>query len=79
MAKNIKLLEERVIQAASRLRELSAERNKLEKELKSLRQRLEGVETGGMAYTDSQEEVWRIQKEEAISTIRQTLAELRGE
>jgi hypothetical protein len=79
MAKNIKLLEERVIKAADRLRELSAERNKLESELKSLRQRLEGVETGGTAGIDNREEVWRNQKEEAINAIRQTLAELRGE
>jgi hypothetical protein len=79
MQKNIKLLEERVIQAAGRLRELSVERNELETELEQLRQRLEGVEAGGAADIDNREEVWRSQKEEAISAIRQTLAELRGE
>lgn len=79
MQKNIKLLEERVIQAVGRLRELSAERNELEEELESLRQRLEGVEADGSAGIDNSEEVWRSQKEEAISAIRQTLAELRGE
>jgi hypothetical protein len=79
MQKNIKLLEERVIQAAGRLRELSSERNRLEEELESLRQQLESVEAGGTADIDNREEVWRSQKEEAISVIRQTLAELRGE
>ncbi len=79
MDKNIKLLEERVIQAVGRLRELSAERHELENELEALRQRLEGAEAGWSADIDNQEEVWRSQKEEAINAIRQTLAELRGE
>jgi hypothetical protein len=79
MQKNIKLLEERVIQAVGRLRELSAERKELKEELESLREQLEGIEAGGSADIDNREELWRSQKEEAISAIRQTLAELRGE
>jgi chromosome segregation ATPase len=79
MQKNIKLLEERVIQAVGRLRELSAERKELKEELESLREQLEGIEAGGSADIDNREELWRSQKEEAISVIRQTLAELRGE
>lgn len=62
-----------------RLRELSAERKGLEEELRALRQRLESVEQGDPASSDpKKEEVWRSRRAEAISAIRETLAELRG-
>jgi len=76
---NIKLLEERVFQLVGRLRELSAERKELEEELRALRQRLESVEQGDAAGCDPKKnEVWRSRRAEAISVIRETLAELRG-
>jgi hypothetical protein len=80
MDSNIKLLEERVFQLVGRLRELSAERKRLEEELGSLRHRLESVEQGGPAGPDpkSEDKVWRSRRAEAISAIRETLAELRG-
>lgn len=62
-----------------RLRELSAERKGLEEELRVLRKRLESVEQGGPADPDPKKnEVWRSRRAEAISAIRETLAELRG-
>jgi len=79
MDSNIKLLEERVFQLVGRLRELSAERKGLEEELRTLRQRLEGLEQGGSAGSgQKKDEVWRSRRAEAISVIRETLAELRG-
>ena len=79
MDSNIKLLEEKVFQLVGRLRELSAERKGLEEELRALRQRLESVEQGGSADSDpKKDEVWRSRRAEAISAIRETLAELRG-
>ena len=78
MSKNIKLLEERVLQAAGRLRELSAEREELKNELLSLRQRLESAEQSSTADSDERGEDWQSQKSEVITLIRQTLAELRG-
>ena len=79
MDSNIKLLEERVFQLVGRLRELSAERKGLEEELRTLRKRLESIEQGGPADSDpKKDEVWRSRRAEAISAIRETLAELRG-
>jgi hypothetical protein len=80
MDSNIKLLEERVFQLVGRLRELSAERKGLEEELRALRQRLESLEKGGPADSGpkKKDEVWRSRRAEAISAIRETLAELRG-
>ena len=78
MSKNIKLLEERVLQAVGRLRELSAEREELQSELLSLRQQLESIEQNGSADSDEREENWQSQKADVITLIRQTLSELRG-
>jgi len=78
---NIKLLEERVFRAVGRLRELSAERKGLEEELRALRRQLESLEQGGPAGPDpkkDKDEAWRSRRSEAISVIRETLAELRG-
>jgi uncharacterized coiled-coil DUF342 family protein len=78
MSKNIKLLEERVLQAAGRLRELAVEREELQSELLSLRQQLESLEQGDAADSDEREEDWQSHKAEVVTVIRQTLAELRG-
>jgi hypothetical protein len=78
MSKNIKLLEERVLQAAGRLRELSAERDQLTSELLLLRQQLESVEQNVPVDSDDREGNWQSQKAEVITLIRQTLSELRG-
>jgi hypothetical protein len=78
MSKNIKLLEERVKQAAGRLRELAAERDELTNELLSLRQQLESFEQSGAADSDERQEDWQAQRSEVITAIQQTLAELRG-
>lgn len=78
MSKNIKLLEERVKQAAKRLKELAAERDELTTELLSLRQQLESFEQDGSVDSDERQEDWLAQKSEVITAIKQTLAELRG-
>jgi outer membrane murein-binding lipoprotein Lpp len=78
MSKNIKLLEERVLQAAGRLRELSAERDQLTNELLALRQQLESAEQNAPVDSDDLEGNWQSQKAEVITLIRQTLSELRG-
>ena len=78
MSKNIKLLEERVLQAAGRLRELSAEREELKSELLSLRQQLESAEQSSAADSEGRQKDWQSEKAEVITLIRQTLADLRG-
>ena len=78
MEVNIRLLEERVKKAAGRLRELSAERKKLEIELNSLREQLESAAHGGTAGTAEDQADWRARRTDAVAAIRQTLAELRG-
>ena len=78
MSKNIKLLEECVLQAVGRLRELSAEREELQRELLSLRQQLESIEQNGSADSDERGGNWQSQKADVITLIRQTLSELRG-
>jgi len=77
MANNIKLLEERVLRVAERLRGLSAERKQLESELRSLREQLEGAGQGDPATSGKERESWRAQKAVAIDVIRRTITELR--
>jgi hypothetical protein len=77
MANNIKLLEERVMQVAERLRGLSTERRQLESELRSLREQLEGAAQGDSTASEKDRETWRAQKAVAIDVIRRTITELR--
>lgn len=77
MDRKIKLLEERVTKVVGRLRELSAERNQLEIELRALRESVENVDQGGTTATTESGENWGAQKAAVVDAIRRTLNELR--
>jgi hypothetical protein len=81
MAQTVRLLEQLVNQAVERLQSLALERDQLEGEVRSLRQRLEELERRGSEATA--EGVvgrgWQSQRPHVITVLRRTLAELRGE
>jgi hypothetical protein len=75
---NTKLLEDRVRRAAVRIRELASERRRLESELLALRERLEGMESGGSAPTGSNDDFrrWPVQRMDVVATLRETIEQL---
>ena len=77
MEPKIKLLEERVTKVVGRLRELSAERNQLENELRSLRERVESVDRDSSTAATEGGEDWGVQKAAVVDAIRRTLDEFR--
>jgi len=79
MTRNIRLLEKRVKQAVDRLRQLSSERERLDEELKTLRQQLESLENEASESVRSDETEWVDRRAEVVSLIRETLTELRPE
>ena len=79
MTRNIRLLEKRVKQAVDRLRQLSTERERLDEELKTLRQQLESLENEASESVRSDEAEWVDRRAEVVSLIRETLTELRPE
>ncbi len=77
MRKNIRLLEDRVQRAAQRLRQLSDERGQLHDEVRTLRSRLEVLETRAAA-APAKRVPGGLPEGEVVSALRQALAELRG-
>jgi uncharacterized protein (DUF2384 family) len=81
MADNIKLLEELVVEAVDRLRELARERDKLQEKVDSLSKRLDTLKRkasqGGRSSDDARARVAR--QAQAVTVIREALAELRGD
>jgi len=76
MADNIRLLEDLVAKAVDRLQRLSLERERLREEVELLRSRLETLERQA---TDHDSEEWRSRRSQALTRIRQTLSEIRGD
>ena len=77
MRKNIRLLEDRVSQAAERLQRLSEERRTLVEETRSLRDRLEALEQRPPAASSSDTD-GQAERAEIIDVLRQVVTELRG-
>ncbi len=78
MNRNIRLLEERVLQATKRLRQLSDDRTMLEQEVQSLRDRLETVEKAEPVDSGAAP-VWQEERTRVVSAVRQALTELQGD
>jgi hypothetical protein len=72
---NVKLLEQLVLQAVDRLRELSEERDRMRGEIDGLRQRVEGAE--GARSSDT-EVVWQARRKELVAGLREVVAQLKG-
>ncbi len=77
MVDNIRLLEERVLEAVDRLERLTAERDELREEIDALRERLDAqkreASRGGRSADSGQ-----VDRGRALSVVRQALSELRG-
>ena len=81
MADNIKLLEELVVEAVGRLRELARERDELQERVDSLSTRLDALKReaseGGRSSDEARAREAR--QAQAVTMIREALAELRGD
>jgi hypothetical protein len=83
MKDHTKLLEERVTSAVERLKELSAERERLETEVRTLQTRLRIAEreksdrTDGSPVSGGASEGWPEQRAVIIQTLKETIADLR--
>lgn len=81
MADNIKLLEELVVEAVDRLRELTRERDELQKKVDSLSTRLDALKRkasqGGPGSDDAR--ALETRRARAVTVIREALAELRDD
>lgn len=81
MSDDIKLLEELVVEAVDRLRDLRRERDGLREEVDSLRERLDRLERGADGAGDGshEEQAWKARRAQALALVREALTELRGE
>jgi uncharacterized coiled-coil DUF342 family protein len=81
MADNIKLLEELVVEAADRLRELTRERDELRKKVDALSTRLDALKRkaskGGPGSGDARG--LEARRARAVTVIREALTELRDD
>ena len=80
MRKNLKILENRVAQASKRLSQLATERNHLLQEIETLRDQLDNVETSEPVRAGELPgiEVWQVERNDTITSLREALGELRG-
>jgi len=81
MADNIKLLEELVVEAVDRLRELTRERDELQEKVDSLSKRLDALKRKASQGVRSSDDA-RAQEArhlQAVTAIREALTELRGD
>ena len=74
MTDDIKLLEDRVHRAVDRLKRLHDERDQLQEEIRTLSDRLEGPRDD-----DAGSQPWKAARAEIAATVRETIAELRGD
>ena len=81
MADNIKLLEELVVEAADRLRELTRERDELQKKVDSLSTRLDALKREASQGGPGSDEARALEarRVRAVTVIREALAELRDD
>jgi hypothetical protein len=85
MKDNTKLLEERVASVVDRLKQLSAERERLESEVRTLQSRLDRAEqerlarAGDSPASDGASEGWPQQRAVIVETLRETIADLRSD
>jgi predicted nucleic acid-binding Zn-ribbon protein len=77
MRKNIRLLEDRVMRAAKRLREVSDERNRLQQRVASLQDELEELR-GAVPVASDGEPLDSSEREDVVATLRETVTALRA-
>ena len=85
MKDNTNLLEERVSSAVERLKQLSAERERLESDLRTLQSRLDRAERERSAQvvvspaSEGASEGWLEQRAVIVETLKDTIADLRSD
>lgn len=81
MDETVRILEERVDRAVTRLGELRAEAERLREENRRLHGRVDALEAEltGDAQGDGQAAEWASQRARVVSEIHEAVAELRGE
>ena len=81
MVDNIKILEDLVVEAVDRLRELKDERQQLGKEVGSLEERLDALKREASQGEDGPggKSVVQDRRELALATVRAALTDLRGD
>lgn len=81
MVDNIKLLEELVVEAVDRLRELTRERDELQGKVDSLSKRLDALkrEASQGARSSDDARAKEARQAQAVTVLREALAELRGD
>jgi chromosome segregation ATPase len=85
MKDHTKLLEERVATAVKRLKQLSAERERLETEVRTLQTRLDSAEreqparVDGSPASDGASDGWQEQRAVIVETLKETIADLRSD
>jgi len=85
MKDQTKLLEERVATAVERLKQLSAERERLETEVRTLQTRLDSAEReqptrlDGSPGSDGASDGWLEQRAVIVETLKETITDLRSD
>ncbi len=81
MPDNVKLLEEMVVEAVDRIRDLGRERARLTEEIDGMRGRLDALkhEASHGGRGSETERAWRAQRAQALTVVREALAESHGD
>ncbi len=81
MVDNVKILEELVVEAADRLQDLTQERDRLAEEIDAVRERLDARkrEASQSGRGSEAERAWRAQQSQALTVLREALAESHGD
>ncbi len=81
MPDNVRLLEELVNEAVDRLRDLGRERARLTEEIDGMRERLDALkhEASHSGRGSEAERAWRAQRAQALTVVREALAESHGD
>ncbi len=81
MVDNVKILEELVVEAADRLQQLTQERDRMSEEIEAIRERLDARkrEASQSGRGSEAERAWRAQQAQALTAVREALAELHGD
>ena len=78
MKDHIRLLEDRVVRAVDRLKQLTEERDRLQDEVRELRDHVEAERLRKVA-DGRPDETWQAQRAHVVAEIREALVELRGD
>jgi chromosome segregation ATPase len=81
MSDDIKLLEELVVEAVDRIRDLTRERDELQKQFDTLTGRLDALKRKASQSEGGSdaERAWKARRAQTLEVVREALSELRGD